>query len=88
MENGSATFAIVSGYHGTYNQDLDVDNDGQLDITPWASVISAVGWTENSNNTETIVKAIQKRLIILWSGHFNVRHHEHPHGIRPIPPQE
>ena len=52
MENGSATFAVVSGYHGTYNQDLDLDNDGQLDITPWASVISAVGWTENSNNTE------------------------------------
>lgn len=50
MENGSATFAVVSGYHGTYNQDLD--NDGQLDITPWASVISAVGWTE----TLTILK--------------------------------
>lgn len=52
MENGSATFALVSGYVGSAGQDLDTDNDGTLDSTPWDSVISVVGWTESSTSTE------------------------------------
>lgn len=52
IENGSATFAIVSGYTGTPGQDLDTDNDGILDITPWTAVVDAVGWLEIGTGTE------------------------------------
>lgn len=57
MENGSATFALVSGYTGTAGQDLDTDNDGVLDVTPWDNVISVVGWTQFGTGTETAYAA-------------------------------
>ena len=47
LENGSHTFLIVSGYTGALNQDLDTDNNGTLDVFPWASVIDALGFLEN-----------------------------------------
>ncbi len=47
LENGSQTFLIVAGYTGTLNQDLDTNNDGILDATPWTSVIDAIGFVEN-----------------------------------------
>lgn len=53
LENGSATFLIVSGFTGTGGDDLDTDNDGVLDSTPWSSIESVVGWTEFSGGTET-----------------------------------
>jgi PEP-CTERM motif len=44
IENGSATFALVSGFTGLPGDDLDTDNDGTIDIAlPWASVIDTVG---------------------------------------------
>ena len=52
IENGSMTFAIVSGYTGTPGQDLDTNDDGVLDATPWTSVIDAVGWKEAGTGTE------------------------------------
>jgi hypothetical protein len=47
LENGSQTFLIVSGYTGALNQDLDTNNDGVLDATPWAAVIDSLGFAEN-----------------------------------------
>ena len=47
LENGTQTFLIVSGYTGSLNQDLDTNNDGILDATPWTSVIDAIGFVEN-----------------------------------------
>lgn len=47
LENGSFTFLIVSGFTGTVTQDLDTNNDGIVDVTPWTSVIDAVGFIEN-----------------------------------------
>ena len=52
LENGSATFVIVSGFTGAGGDDLDTDNDGVLDSTPWTGVVSAVGWTEASASDE------------------------------------
>lgn len=47
LENGSFTFLIVSDFTGALAQDLDTDNNGILDVTPWTSVIDAVGFIEN-----------------------------------------
>lgn len=42
LENGSSTFLLVQGFTGSVGDDLDTDNDGTLDQTPWNSVLSAV----------------------------------------------
>lgn len=40
---GSAsTYLLVDGFHGSQGLDLDDNNDGVLDSTPWSSVIDAV----------------------------------------------
>jgi hypothetical protein len=47
LENGSQTFLLVSGFSGALNQDLDTNNDGTLDATPWTTVVDAIGFLEN-----------------------------------------
>lgn len=42
VENGTETFFLVSGYSGTLGTDLDSNNDGILDLTPWASILDEV----------------------------------------------
>jgi hypothetical protein len=43
LENGdNVTFMLVSGFTGAVNDDLDTDDDGTLDTTPWASVLDSV----------------------------------------------
>jgi hypothetical protein len=42
LENPSTTILLVSGYSGSVGTDLDTDNDGVLNSTPWTTVHSAV----------------------------------------------
>ena len=46
LENGSITFMLVEGFSGSNGMDLDTNNDGQLDVSPWSSVFDSVGWTD------------------------------------------
>jgi hypothetical protein len=48
LENGTVTFMIVSGFTGSAGQDLDTDNDGTLNTTPWSAVYSAVSVTDGT----------------------------------------
>ena len=43
LENGSATFLLVAGFTGAETDNLDADDDGILDSTPWTSVLDAIG---------------------------------------------
>ncbi|MFO0873233.1 MAG: hypothetical protein U0575_04595 [Phycisphaerales bacterium] len=44
FENGdNVTHMLVFNFTGSNGQDLDADNDGTLDVTPWQSVIDSVG---------------------------------------------
>ena len=45
----NVTHMLVQGFTGTLNQDLDTNEDGVLDITPWASIADAVALVENNN---------------------------------------
>lgn len=36
------THMLVTGFSGSANQDLDTNNDGVLDITPWTSIVDCV----------------------------------------------
>ncbi len=43
MEGGdNLTFFLVEGFSGSLDQDLDTDDDGTLDITPWTTIVSEV----------------------------------------------
>lgn len=46
VENGSITFVLARNFSGVLDMDLDVDNDGTLDSTPWDEVLDAVGFNE------------------------------------------
>ena len=40
--NDNVTHMLVSGFFGLNGEDLDLDNDGTLDSTPWTGVVDAV----------------------------------------------
>jgi hypothetical protein len=43
LENGdNVTFMLVSGFTGAVNDDLDTNDDGTLDATPWTAVLDEV----------------------------------------------
>ena len=43
FENGdNVTHLLVSGFTGSDGQDLDTDDDGNLDITPWTALLDSV----------------------------------------------
>lgn len=54
LENGSSTFFLVSGFTGAVGADLDTNNDGVLDTTPWASVVDSIGNVENDGTANIV----------------------------------
>ena len=47
LENGSQTFLLVSGFTGSAGDDIDTDNDGILDVTPWSSILDDVAVSDD-----------------------------------------
>jgi hypothetical protein len=41
LENGSITIFLVDGFSGTQGTDLDTNDDGVLDSTPWTSILDS-----------------------------------------------
>ncbi|HRK31833.1 MAG TPA: PEP-CTERM sorting domain-containing protein, partial [Tepidisphaeraceae bacterium] len=48
IENGSVTFILARDFTGALTNDLDTNNDGTLDVTPWSAVVDNIGWAEDS----------------------------------------
>ena len=42
IDNGTKTLLLVTGFTGTLGLDLDTNNDGTLDTTPWTSIADDV----------------------------------------------
>jgi hypothetical protein len=43
FENGdNVTHLLVSGFTGSNGQNLDLDDDGRLDVTPWSQIVDSV----------------------------------------------
>ncbi|MCD4714741.1 MAG: ExeM/NucH family extracellular endonuclease, partial [Clostridiales bacterium] len=42
LENGTITLLLVEGFTGSLSQDLDIENDGTFDITPWTTILDSV----------------------------------------------
>ena len=47
MENGSQTVLLVEGFTAPVGEDLDTDDDGTFDRTPWARVVDDVAVTDD-----------------------------------------
>lgn len=43
----NVTHMLVSGWVGALNQDLDTNNDGVLDVTPWSTIVDCVALLED-----------------------------------------
>lgn len=50
-DNNGFTLLLVQGYTGTLFQDLDLNNDGTLDATPWTAIMDSVGFDQISPGT-------------------------------------
>ncbi|MEJ2208981.1 MAG: ExeM/NucH family extracellular endonuclease, partial [Anaerolineae bacterium] len=42
LENGTISLLLVEGFTGTLGDDLDTNDDGTLDVTPWAALVDGV----------------------------------------------
>lgn len=42
----NVTHLLVEGFSGADNDDLDTNDDGALDVTPWTTVVDAIGLVE------------------------------------------
>ena len=53
MENGTLTILLVEGFTGSVGDDLDTDNDGVLDSTPWIDIVDSVALDDGSTGDIT-----------------------------------
>lgn len=50
IQNGSSTWALVTDFTGTVTGDLDTDNNGVLDSTPWTTIVDSFGYVDNATD--------------------------------------
>ena len=50
LENGSISLLLVKDFTGSPGTDLDTDNDGVLDSTPWDSIVDAVAVSDGGSS--------------------------------------
>lgn len=50
----NVTHILVNGFTGANGDDLDTDDDGTLDVTPWTSVLDAVSLVETTAGGESL----------------------------------
>jgi len=48
----NVTHMLVAGFTGSSQQDLDTDDDGVFDVTPWTSIVDSVSLVETPNSGE------------------------------------
>ncbi len=48
----NVTHLLVRDFTGTLQEDLDTDDDGVLDVTPWSEVVDAIGLVEEPSGGE------------------------------------
>ena len=48
LENGTLSLLLVENFTGMLNEDLDMDNDGSFDVTPWDSIDDSVAVNDGS----------------------------------------
>jgi len=58
LENGTQTLLLVEGFSSTVGTDLDTNNDGVLDLTPWTAVIDAIAVNDGGSGDLTYLSPV------------------------------
>ena len=53
LENGTITLLLVSNFTGAFGNDLDTNNDGTFDVTPWDAVVDSVAVHDGDTGDKT-----------------------------------
>jgi hypothetical protein len=53
MENGTITILLVENFMGSLASDLDTNNDGTFDLTPWTRIVDDVATTDGGGSDRT-----------------------------------
>ena len=53
MENGTITILLVENFSGAVSDDLDADDDGTLDSTPWDRIVDGIATTDGGSDDRT-----------------------------------
>lgn len=53
LENGTITLLLVKDFTGALNADLDTDNDGAFDVTPWDAIVDVVAVNDGGAGDRT-----------------------------------
>jgi hypothetical protein len=53
IQNGTQAYLLVTGFSGAADADLDTENDGTLDSTPWTTVVDAVAVNDGDEGDTT-----------------------------------
>ncbi len=57
LENGTLTLLLVDGFTGAVGDDLDTNDDGTFDTTPWLAVVDAVAVSDGGTGDLTYAGA-------------------------------
>jgi len=61
VENGTVTLLLVEGFSGSIDDDLDTDNDGVLDSTPWTQIVDDVAVHDGGSSDRTYAGTVLNR---------------------------
>ena len=53
LENGTVSLLLVQNFTGAFGDDLDTDDDGVLDVTPWDAIADAVSVNDGGSGDLT-----------------------------------
>ncbi len=53
LENGSITLLLVKDFSGALGDDLDTNEDGTFDVTPWSAIVDAVAVNDGGTDDLT-----------------------------------
>ena len=54
IENGNITLLLVSDFTGAVDDDLDTDDDGVLDVTPWSAIIDGIASSDGGDPDDRV----------------------------------
>lgn len=58
FENGTITLLLVTDFTGSDGDDLDTDDDGTLDVTPWSALVDAVAVLDGGDGDLTYASTV------------------------------
>jgi hypothetical protein len=61
IENGTVTLLLVNGFMGSMGDDIDTDNDGTPDYTPWTTAVDAIAVNDGGSSDHTYSASVLTR---------------------------